>query len=349
MRTCQIYEQASLFEEVQQSESPRKDKLADLMSYDKIIVSSSGGKDSVACALYLLDLGIPKENIILWHQAIDGAPGDIQFADWPITEPYVRAFGKALGIKAEFQWRLHGFYGELMRENSRTNDVQFETQGNVITLPTRGGNYSTRRKFPAKAVDLRTRWCTAYLKIDVMRRVLNNHPDYQKGKFLVITGERREESANRARYLNVEKHPCSRKDREVTWWRSVIEWTEHEIWDIIEKHRILPHPAYWLGFSRTSCFGCIFSTADQWATIREVAQARFNQFAAMEQELNHTIDRKFSLNQLANRGKSRLPKGMDAEKWVKLALGSGIDEKDILMDHWTLPAGAFTGSAGGSF
>ncbi|MCL4441541.1 MAG: phosphoadenosine phosphosulfate reductase family protein [Firmicutes bacterium] len=338
------------FEEVEQAANPKKSELADLNSYDKIIISSSGGKDSAACILYLVyELGIPRERIIIWHQSIDGHPGDMQFADWPITEPYVRAFGEALGIQTEFQWRQNGFYGELMRQNRKTNDVQYEHAGNIITLPTRNGKISTRRKFPAKAVDLRTRWCTAYLKIDVMRRVLNNHPDYQDGNYLVITGERREESANRARYLNVERHPCSKSGRNITWWRTVIEWSEKEVWDILEKYKIFPHPAYWLGFSRTSCFGCIFSTADQWATMREIAPERFNARVEMERELQHTIDNKLTLTQLADKGKSILPRGIETGEWVRLALEGDIGPGDIFVDKWKVPTGAFTGAGGGPY
>ena len=33
----------------------------DLLSYDKYVVSFSGGKDSTACLLYLLDNGVPKK------------------------------------------------------------------------------------------------------------------------------------------------------------------------------------------------------------------------------------------------------------------------------------------------
>jgi 3'-phosphoadenosine 5'-phosphosulfate sulfotransferase (PAPS reductase)/FAD synthetase len=332
------------YEELELAEHPRAASLGDLDSYDRIIVCTSGGKDSAACVLYLLDIGIPKDQIVLWHQDIDGgAP----FMDWPVTEPYVRAFGEAMGMHTEFQWREDGFWGEMMRENSLTNDVRFEHNGKVITLPTRGGKHSTRRKFPAKTASLRTRWCTAYLKIDVMRRVLNNHPDYQKGNYLVITGERREESANRAKYLNVEEHPCNRKGRQVTWWRTVIEWPEEQVWEIIEKHRILPHPAYWLGFSRTSCFGCIFCTADQWATMREVSPERFDRLVEMEQELDHTIDNTLTLTELANRGTSRVPDNMDTEKWIRIALDGDIQASDIITDNWELPAGAFTGAAGG--
>lgn len=335
------------YEELEQATEPQKTTLADLSTYDKIIVSTSGGKDSIACVLHLLELGIAKERIVLWHQSIDGGPEDHLFMDWPVTEPYVRAFGAALGIQTEFQWRAGGFKAELYRENRKTNDVQFERKNNIITLPTQGGKQATRRKFPAKSADLRTRWCSAYLKIDVMRRVLNNHPDYQAGNFLVITGERREESANRAKYLNVERHPCDNKRRRVTWWRAVIEWSERDVWDILERHRIFPHPAYWLGFSRTSCFGCIFSTADQWATIRELDPAKFNELVAIEKEFNHTIDNKFSLTELADRGQSRLPKGVQAERWVKMALEGIITTADIFVNKWELPSGAFTGSGGG--
>ena len=42
-----------------------------IKNYDKYIVYFSGGKDSMACLLYLLDTGIPIEKIELWHHDID--------------------------------------------------------------------------------------------------------------------------------------------------------------------------------------------------------------------------------------------------------------------------------------
>lgn len=39
-----------------------------IQDYDRYIVSFSGGKDSTATFLYLLDHGIPREKIELWHQ-----------------------------------------------------------------------------------------------------------------------------------------------------------------------------------------------------------------------------------------------------------------------------------------
>ena len=54
----------------------------ELLSYDKYLVQCSGGKDSTACFLHLLDQGVPRERIELWHQLVDG-PGET-WMDWEI-------------------------------------------------------------------------------------------------------------------------------------------------------------------------------------------------------------------------------------------------------------------------
>lgn len=243
-------------------------ELFPLDEYDKIIISESGGKDSITCLFKLLDDGIPPEKIELWHQSIDGGGEQhVDFMDWPVTESYIEAVGQYFGIKTVFQWRAFGIQGEMMRKDSLTGDVYYMDNGKIVHLPTKQGKLSTRLKWPALSPDLRVRWCSAYVKIDVFRRVLNNHPDFQGTieqplKILVITGERREESPNRARYLESEIHSCNSRTRIVHAWRPVIDRSERSIWDAYEKRKFLPHPAYLLGWNRTSCFGCIFSTPD---------------------------------------------------------------------------------------
>ena len=59
-----------------------------IQDYDRYIVSFSGGKDSTATFLYLLDHGIPREKIELWHQDIDGR--ERNFFDWEVTPDYCR-------------------------------------------------------------------------------------------------------------------------------------------------------------------------------------------------------------------------------------------------------------------
>ena len=79
----------------------------DLHSYDKYIVSFSGGKDSTALLLYLLDNSVPCDRIELWHQEIDGR--DESLFDWEVTPDYCRKLGEAFGIPVFYQWRTGGF------------------------------------------------------------------------------------------------------------------------------------------------------------------------------------------------------------------------------------------------
>ena len=44
----------------------------DLHSYQYYYVAFSGGKDSIALVLYLLDQGVPHERIELHHHLVDG-------------------------------------------------------------------------------------------------------------------------------------------------------------------------------------------------------------------------------------------------------------------------------------
>lgn len=96
----------------------------DLHSYDKYIVSFSGGKDSTACFLYLLEHGVPLNKIELWHQDIDGRKD--AFFDWEITPDYCRKFAQAFGVKIYFQWKDGGFKREMLRKNSLTAPTYFE-------------------------------------------------------------------------------------------------------------------------------------------------------------------------------------------------------------------------------
>src|SRR4051794_14935159 len=100
--------------------------LLPLELYDLCLVSFSGGRDSLALVLDLLERGVPRDRIQLWHQDVDGrAEG---FMDWPCTASYVREVGRALGIRVLFQYRVGGFLGELLKENARTRPVRFERQ-----------------------------------------------------------------------------------------------------------------------------------------------------------------------------------------------------------------------------
>lgn len=284
--------------------------------YDFIIVSFSGGKDSMGCYLHLLDQGVPPERIELWHQAVDGEPGVApRLWDWPCTESYCKAFAETMGSPILFQWKQGGYLREMTKVDELTALTTFETLDGGRMESNRGrAAPGTRMHFPLPTKDLKVRWCSAALKIDVAHKVFTTDPRFTKNtKSLILTGERREESGNaeteegvkltgRAMYAEAEIHKASSitktregkkiikrwsgKGRRVDTWRPMLGFEEREIWELIEKYRVIPHPAYSLGFSRVSCAPCIFGDEDQWATIREILPNVFDELLGYEHEFS---------------------------------------------------------------
>lgn len=91
----------------------------DLSIYDIFIVCLSGGKDSIAAYLRLLEAGVDKSKIELWHHKIDEE--NQPFMDWVFMENYTKAFAQAFDTPLYFSWLEGGFLGEMLKENSYSN------------------------------------------------------------------------------------------------------------------------------------------------------------------------------------------------------------------------------------
>jgi 3'-phosphoadenosine 5'-phosphosulfate sulfotransferase (PAPS reductase)/FAD synthetase len=323
-------------------------KLLPLDDYDTIIVSFSGGKDSLACVLDLLDRGVPAHKIELWHQHVDGNPSSVEemFMDWPVTEAYCRAVAAHLGIPIYFQWRDGGFYRELTKVNARTAGVSFEdANGNVVHLETGDrAKEATRGKYPQKGSDLSTRWCSPALKIDVFARALANSPRFNGQNILVVTGERGQESDNRALYAESENHRCHAQKRLVHAWRPIHKWTEQQVWAIIERFGVMPHPAYYLGYGRVSCMFCIFLDPNGWATGRELHPKGFAWGAETAPSSGATITKGLTIVDQADKGTSTL--NMDdafVRRQAELSMGLTYPTELVSVPdgQWQVPSGAY--------
>jgi 3'-phosphoadenosine 5'-phosphosulfate sulfotransferase (PAPS reductase)/FAD synthetase len=315
--------------------------------YDYILVSFSGGKDSVALVLKLLKDGVPTSKIVLMHQHIDGEPGvDAPFMDWPCTQGYCRAFAKALNLKLLFQWRHGGFEKEMTKNNARTAPVSFEyLNGGRGTAGGVKGKISTRRMFPQVTADLSKRWCSSTLKIDVAAIAINNDPAFKGKKILFLTGERRQESAARSKYAEMEQHRTHSNKRHVDHWRMVIDWTEEQVWNIMQEFNVIPHPAYRLGWGRVSCMACIFGLADQWASVRKIAPELFAKIGHYEADFGKTIHQGKTVTQLADKGTPF------AETNNQALVAEAMSEDypyEVITTNWTLPSGAYKHGGGPS-
>ncbi|MDE6619707.1 MAG: phosphoadenosine phosphosulfate reductase family protein [Lachnospiraceae bacterium] len=175
-------------------ESIYLDSLLPLEEYDLIIILFSGGKDSTACYYKLLELGVPKEKIELWHHDIDGGHPS-RCMDWRCTQNYVKSFADVEEVPLRVSYRVNGFFGELYRIGASepiewidpdTGEImQCKLSRNYLKcrelkekctedMEQALKQYGYRMKFPAKSGDLSRRWCSAYLKIAVADSVISN-------------------------------------------------------------------------------------------------------------------------------------------------------------------------------
>jgi len=386
-------------------------ELLPLEEYHLIIVLFSGGNDSIAAYFRLIEMGVPKEKIELWHHDIDGGHPD-RFMDWPVTQAYVRAFAAAEGVKLRVSCRAGGFFGELYRIGA-SHPIEYEDNGEIKTCKLSQAQveserlrskildahapddqsalkeYGHRLKFPAKSGDLSRRWCSAYLKIAVASSVLRNLEKLQtigerrklpaksgchKGrwcsgslkaavqdsvtadlqhtrantKILVVSGERRGESAGRAKYNEMEIHrtnAIARAHRVVHQWRAVIDYTLRDVWEVLCRHKVVPHPCYSAGWNRCSCACCIFSLPSHWAGIRELFPEVYEAFRQDEVRLGFTLDNKKSLDEYVGEAKSCVCR--DNPMAIEQLVTVRFSQTETYTTKWVFPTGAFKGSAGG--
>lgn len=427
-------------------------QLLPLEEYDKIIILFSGGKDSLACALDMLERGVPKQKIELWHHDIDGGHPTRKM-DWPVTQNYVRAVADYLGLTLRTSWRVNGFWGEVYRigaswpvqyiepntgivnecrlsgrqirsaqlREAVLNDLEqteLEQMGRRMKFPAKSGSlatrwcssilkimvadsvirsldmeelramgtslqfplkgsiasgrfcspnlkrevgdslirnldlleaYGKRMKLPAKSGCHQGRWCSGALKAQVEGKLFTGIEELpQDIKLLIVSGERRQESAGRSKYNEMEVHRANataKAHRLVHQWRSVIDWDEAQIWEIIKRWHIAPHPCYTAGWNRCSCAMCIFSLPRHWAGIRELFPEWVEAVEEDERILGFTLDQKKTLAEYIGNAPSCVCHD-DPQALSQLTSGE-FSLCDVEKDPWVLPAGAFHGTAGG--
>lgn len=207
-----------------------------------------------------------------------------------------------------------------------------------------------RHMFPAKSSPLQGRWCSGGLKASVQDSVTANMEQTKSDiKILVVSGERRGESTGRATYNEMEIHRTNatkKAHRMVHQWRPVIDFSEMDVWEILKRHKINPHPCYRAGWNRCSCAGCIFSTPALFAGYRELYPEEFELMKRDEEILGFTLDNKKDLESYIGNAQSCVYHG-DAAALHSLISGEFKTEDIYVKDEWFYPAGAFHGAEGG--
>ena len=208
-----------------------------------------------------------------------------------------------------------------------------------------------RHKFPAKSGCHQGRWCSGSLKASVQDSVTSHVENIScNSKILIVSGERRGESAGRAKYNEMEIHrtnALAKAKRLVHWWRPVIDYSERDIWEVLKRNNVNPHPCYRAGWNRCSCMMCIFSLPKHWAGIRELFPRHYEEVCQDERILGFTLDNTKTLDEYVGNAESCL-NTEDEEAIYQLKTGKfRPDEIFIPVGEWAFPVGAFGGSDGG--
>ena len=186
---------------------------------DRLVVASiSGGKDSTALALTLMQHEIPHVRVF----------ADTGF-EAPETYDYLDLLRERLGPI------------EVVRNESLWQGAQPGEEG-MLTLIRR------KQMFPSRLM----RFCTQQLKIFPIRdhiRVMQDRGD----EVVSAVGVRAEESAARAAMAEWEF--WDEMDAEI--WRPLIHWSEQDVIEVHRRHGMPPNPLYLAGARRVGCSPCI--------------------------------------------------------------------------------------------
>lgn len=148
-----------------------------------------------------------------------------------------------------------------------------------------------RSKFP----DIRNRFCTSDLKQAPLAKWIT-HAGIDRYNDIMLTGERREESAKRSQYKEIYYNPKLR----IAGCRPLLKLTTKDVFTAIRQGGLVPNPIY-KHFTRLGCYGCVFNTVDEWVQLSKYYPDLFNKIADLENEINYTVRQGETLRQLVNR------------------------------------------------
>lgn len=168
-------------------------------------------------------------------------------------------------------------------------------------------------------------------------------------KILIVSGERRGESAGRSKYNEMEIHRTNaetKAHRIVHQWRCCIDYSEKDVWELLKRHHINPHPCYRIGWNRCSCMMCIFSTPRLFAGVKELFPDDYAALRHDEEVLGFTLDNKKNLDEFI--GDTQSCVCWKDKAAIHSILTGEFNIDDIYTNDWNYPVGAFHGADGGS-
>ena len=135
-----------------------------------------------------------------------------------------------------------------------------------------------------------------------------------------------------------------KKKRYVDRARPIRDWKEEQVWEIIERYKVVSHPCYYMGWSRCSCKFCIFGNADQFASAFFVSPIIGNKLVLLETDFGVTLKRSTTLAELVSTGS---PYDTITDELKNISTNK-VYAGEIFAKNWILPSGAYGEGCGPS-
>lgn len=240
----------------------------DLTQFDRIVVNTSGGKDSQAMMDYVVSVARAQgvaDRVIAVH-------ADLGRMEWKGTTDLVKAQCLHYGLPLTI---VHREKGDLLQ--------QVEERG----------------MWP----DSKNRYCTSDQKRDQISKL---HTQIVKDlnfngpvRILNCMGLRAEESPMRAKKpaFAVDTRNTNGK-RHVYAWLPIHTWTIAKVWETIKASGCPHHYAYDLGMPRLSCVFCIFAPKAALMLAGKHNPELLNDYVRVEQKIGHTFRSGFKIEEV---------------------------------------------------
>lgn len=223
----------------------------------RLVVSVSGGKDSTACCLHLMELGYgPDDYDRIFFDTGWESPLLYEYVENDLPE----VVGPITRLRAEIP-----LPDELVPIAQKFEKMLGVSYSSMVRLCLQKGMFPSRVR----------RWCTQGLKVYPARDYLLK----REGQVVNVVGIRAQESAARSLMLEWEYSGTFKCDV----WRPLIDWSEEEVIAIHKRNGVRPCRLYLeQGSTRVGCYPCIFSRKAELRAISDYSPERVEILAELE-------------------------------------------------------------------
>lgn len=214
------------------------------MSNERVVVSLSGGKDSVATALHLRELGIEYDMVFMdtgWEH--------------PSLYEHLDYLEGVLGPITRIRGKIPELPDDIMPEVEAIEAIVGSSPSGFVRWTIKKGMFPSRVR----------RFCTQELKVKPFLKWVEELDE----DIISAVGIRAEESAKRACLPERELMPGA---EHIEVWRPLINWTEAQVIEIHHRHGVMPCPLYLEGSTRVGCWPCIQSNKGELVNLAKDAR-----------------------------------------------------------------------------